>query len=104
MCKQYLLSEGNISKWKEVKLDNIQDFISECNSKDDISQTNITSNKNRMSREDIIRFDGWVIDLGDTDNKTLYDKCDKCGSSMYANMKFGVVELECENCGYYKEI
>lgn len=32
MCKQYQLSEGNISKWKEVKLDNIQDLISECNS------------------------------------------------------------------------
>lgn len=73
MCKQYLLSEGNISKWKQVKLDNIQDFISECNSKDDISQTNITSNKNRMSREDIIRFDGWIIDLGVTDNKTFHN-------------------------------
>lgn len=85
MCKQYLLSEGNISKWKQVKLDNIQDFIPECNSNDDF----ISEEQSKL--------------LSDY-KKTLDYKCDKCGSSMYANMKFGVVEIECETCGCYKDI
>lgn len=187
MCKQYLLTEGNISKWKNCIISecNSNDFISECNS-NVISEFYQKMYKNSIDiAPDISKMvsdnfwglvqcdvpygntisddvmDNWTVDLNLTthsstmclgegvteeeynkylesviseeeyadildkefnrksktfsiteeQSKLLSDfkkpldyKCDKCGSSMYANMKFGVVELECESCGYYTEI
>lgn len=155
MCNKYLLMEGDISEWKEVKLDNIKDFIRNqidiepdfvkivndnfwdfCDFKDfnqnmelegvteedysnylktviseeeyqeimiDLSKDNFISKCN--SNDDFIsKCNSNELKLLSDFKKPLYHTCEKCGNPMYANMKFGVVELECQTCGNYREI
>lgn len=31
-------------------------------------------------------------------------ECPDCGNTIIGNMKFGVIEYECDHCGYYTEL
>lgn len=105
MCKQYLLTEGNISKWKKVTLNS--NVMSEFYQKLYNNSIDIPPDICKMVSDNF-----WELvqcDVSQEDNtlsktKPLDHKCDKCGIPMYTNMKFGVVELECETCGNYREI
>ena len=105
MCQQYLLTDGNISKWKKVSLSSnvISEFYEKmCNNSIDIAPDISEMVSNNFW--ELVQCDVPQEDNTSSKTKPLDHKCDKCGSPMYANMKFGVVELECETCGNYREI